>query len=201
VCVTRGWRRFGLAVSVAVLAAGAACGADVAPPGPPPPSGQPPAPVRTAPEDPVVRGTGYTFTMPTGWRRVPATGVALPAEAVTLTIDAGVAGPTRTRGVAPMVVVGREPTPTPDVAAVAAAQADDLIRQGLTPSEPTTLTVAGQPALAFEYTSTVEPRSRTRQVVCVRGDTLFVIILTAHAESFGAELPRFDAVLASWAWR
>jgi hypothetical protein len=60
------------------------------------------------------------------------------------------------------------------------------------------LSLAGTPAVAFEYTYKPAGPLHGRFVACLRSGRIYLVTLTAHPQAFATDGAAFDQILASW---
>lgn len=146
-----------------------------------------------------LRGTGYSFSLPTGWR--DTTTEQMKAFGRREQVDLATAGPGRTTNV--LVVV--EPNPGGTLADLVAAG-----RKGVKEylgarllGQPERLSLAGTPAMAYDYTLRLSVRAgpvHGRQVVCLRDDKVYTVSFSARPQAFATDRAALDQILRSWSW-
>lgn len=77
-----------------------------------------------------------------------------------------------------------------------------IVAQDLTIEPPMEITIDGKPAMAFVYTATnPEQESSTVKILnalAMRGNTVYVLTLTASPETYSAYLPTFEKMVQSF---
>jgi hypothetical protein len=144
-----------------------------------------------------LRGTGYSLSLPAGWRDTTTDTKRKYAQ-----VDLSAVG-TETKGAETNLVVIVQPSQggtLPDL--VAATR--KVVKQALSArlvGEPERLSLAGTPAMAFEYTHSVQAGPlHGRQVLCPRDDKVYGITFVAHPQAFTTDRAVLDQILASWSW-
>jgi hypothetical protein len=144
-----------------------------------------------------LRGTGYSVSLPAGWRDTTTKQKALGAQ-----VDLAAAG-TSTEGAVTNLWVAVESSPGGSLADLVAAVGKGL-KQGFGArllGQPERLSLAGTPAMALEFTHSMKAGSiQGRQVVCLRDDRVYVVALVARAQAFTTDRAALDQILASWSW-
>lgn len=146
-----------------------------------------------------VRGTGYSFSLPAGWR--DATTEA--KQTFTEKVDVAVVGPT-SGGVTPHVLVAFDPdrglTLADHLAATRKEQAE-VFQDARHLGQPEQFSLAGTPALVHEYTYTLNGiPAHGRQVACRRDDRVLFVTLTAGQQTFPSDRAALDQIIVSWSW-
>jgi DcrB len=146
-----------------------------------------------------VRGTGYRFSLPAGWRD----GTTEAKKTFTEKIDAAVIGP-QTGGFSPNVIIASDPYRGLALADHLAATRKEQAEVWQDPrhlGQPEPLSLAGTPALVHEYTYMLEGRPlHGRQVACLRSDRVLFVTLTADPETFATDRAALDQIITSWSW-
>jgi DcrB len=151
------------------------------------------------PVGPTVRGTGYRFSLPTGWRDATSEVKKTYSEQVDLAVSG-----TTTGGIASNLNVVIQPSQgatADEIVAATLTQLDQASEDLLVAGRPEHLSLAGAPALAHEYTFRVGRNSvRGRQVICLRDDSFYAVTFLAHSDAFSTDRAAFDQIISSWAW-
>jgi hypothetical protein len=167
-----------------------------------------------------VVGRGYTYALPDGWQDISEEAPNVPAlEVAGIRPDTAVVGEPED-GFATNVNVIREGGLPPAIssaryAEISLAVLRDPAASGFPPefveaieriqprdiSEPRDAELAGEPAAAWDYTSTQEGRVlRVHQVAAVVDDTGYTVTLTSLAEREEEGVDTFDELIDSWRW-
>ncbi len=147
-----------------------------------------------------IRGDGYAFELPRGWRDVTATltgRLSGHPERVLLG--------RRSAGYASSIVVNRQAGGAAMPPAALAAQVATHLRAG-----PLHATAIGPPgrlalgdvhAVAYDYRFADHGRAkRGRQLVAVHGGVLWLVTFTADARTFPGESAALGRLLGTWSW-
>jgi len=117
-------------------------------------------------------------------------------------VDLAADGP-ETKGATSSVVVIVQPSQggtLPELVAATRKVVKQLLSASLL-GEPERLSVAGTPAMAFEYTHSVQAGPlHGRQVLCVRDDKVYGITFVADPQAFTTDRAALDQIISSWSW-
>jgi hypothetical protein len=154
-------------------------------------------------EQKTVTGSGYSFTVPSGWSDVTKQAKSITAGATSP--DTAVAGK-RQNGFTPNVNTLIEPVPARVSATTYASRAKTALKAAggsvTTPSITTPTKVDGEPAASAEVERQQEGRNlRATQVYTIKNGRAYVITYTALPANFKAESSSFREVLDSWRWK
>jgi hypothetical protein len=173
----------------------------------------------TADRDRIV-GRGYTYALPDGWRDISEKTPDVPAlEVAGIRPDTAVVGLPE-GGFATNVNVIREGGLPPGIttsqyAEISIAVLRDPAASGFPPefveaieriqprdiSEPSDSELSGEPAAAWDYTSTQEGRVlRIHQVASVVEDAGYTVTLTSLVDQEEEGLDTFEELIDSWRW-
>jgi hypothetical protein len=169
--------------------------------GDPSPSTRPSAPAlatsTTATAGQTVHGSGYSFTLPSGWRDV----TTQAKKDLTEKIDLAASGP-KSGGFTPNLIVAFDPSRGLSLVDLVAAtrkdSAETLHAQFL--GQPQQFSLAGTPALVYEFIVPADPPFQTRQIVCVRGDRALFFSFSAAMKTFATDRAALDQMTTSWIW-
>jgi hypothetical protein len=171
-------------------------------------------------DQPRVVGKGYSYAVPEGWRDISEEAPGVPGvEVAGITPDTAVVGQ-RENGFATNVNVIREGGIPPGVstseyADVTIAVLRDPAASGFPPefveaieriqprgiSEPRDAELGGEPAVAWDYTSTQEGQElRIRQVASVVDQAGYTVTLTSRTDQEEEGVDVFDELIDSWRW-
>jgi hypothetical protein len=146
-----------------------------------------------------VRGTGYGFRLPTGWRDVTTEA----KQNITQKLDLAATGPP-VGGATPSVVVTVDPSrglALADHLAAARKEQAEAFQDARHLGRPRRLGLAGAPALVHEYTYVLNGRrSHGRQVVCLRDGRVLFLTFTAGQQTFATDRTALEQMLSSWSW-
>jgi hypothetical protein len=146
-----------------------------------------------------VRGTGYSFRLPTGWRDVTTEA----KQNITQKLDLVATGPP-VGGATPNVVVTVDPSrglALADHLAAARKEQAEVFQDARHLGRPRPLSLAGTPALVHEYTYTRTGRpARGRQVACLREGRVLFLTFTVDQQTFATNLAALQQMLSSWSW-
>jgi hypothetical protein len=167
----------------------------------------------------VARGDGYRVVLPEGWEsQAPDSLGRVAIEArVGERIDSIWVRSERLDGFQPNANVLTGSASTQGLRALAAAtrrglrDAAVIESRGLEDEVNVTLlgglrrtSLGGEPAYEFDFrneTGTFAGELRQRQLVGLNGGSVYIITLSARAESFTEVEPEFERILESWSWR
>ncbi|HEX2031781.1 MAG TPA: hypothetical protein VHL78_10320 [Actinomycetota bacterium] len=134
----------------------------------------------------------YCVEVPQGWQESQETIQGSPADAF--------ASPTFD----PVVLVfAEEGEPGLATEALAESQRAAQEENGVFPGPMRPVDVGGTPAVAWEFTNTVDTGDvlRYRNVVLVRGGTAWTIQFLVERDRFSRAVTKFERMLESWAWK
>jgi hypothetical protein len=167
-----------------------------------------------------VTGKGYSYAVPDGWRDISEEAPDVPGvEVAGITPDTAVIGE-REDGFATNVNVIREGGLPPGVSSsqyadITIAVLRDPAASGFPPefveaieriqpreiSEPRDTELGGEPAVAWDYTSTQQGEDlRIRQVASVVDDAGYTVTLTSRPDQEEEGVEVFDELVDSWRW-